>query len=66
MSEREELIDRLIHDAEHAEAGAMFARMMAKSDPSNEDHVNAAKRLAEKAAALRRHASDLRKESDHA
>jgi hypothetical protein len=62
MDEREleERIDRLLHDAEHAESGAAFAARMARMDPTNPDHAKyrdeyraKAKRLREEAEALR-------------
>jgi len=52
-------IDRLLHDAEHAEAGAEFAKMMAKMQPNNPDHPQYAKELAEKAVRLRSEAQKL-------
>lgn len=51
MRERDDAVDRLLHDAERAEGGAMFARMMA--DESN------ARLLDEKAQRLRAEAEAL-------
>lgn len=48
--------DRLLHDAEHAEAGAEFAERMAQQQPWNETHSRMAAELAEKARSLRRQA----------
>lgn len=60
MSDQEQLVDRLIHDAEHAEAGADFADTMARCDPDNRrEHGKVAAHLREKAAHLRRMAAAL-------
>jgi hypothetical protein len=47
----EEEIDRLTHDAEHAEVGAALARQM--------KDIKSAKQMDVKAAHLRQHAADL-------
>ncbi len=48
-----EAIDHLIHDAEHAEAGRDFAKMMNQRDPYNPQHREAMKSLDKKALKLR-------------
>ena len=57
--ELDEKIDELLHDAEHAEAGANFAAMMALQDSDDPTYAQdrdellaKAKRLREEAAAL--------------
>lgn len=52
-------IDRLIHDAEHAEAGAEFAAMMVSMQPNNPEHKHYRDKLAEKARLLRERAALL-------
>lgn len=41
-------VDRLLHDAEHADSGAAFARHMAGMQPHNRQHRQAAEELAAK------------------
>ena len=60
----EERIDRLLHDAEHAEAGADFAARMARTNPSNPDHAKYRDELHERAKRLRGEARVLLAERD--
>ena len=65
MATRKEIegqIDRLIHDAEHKEAGADFARMMARMQPNVPDHAQYAERAAKEAVDLRTQAASLASE----
>lgn len=53
-------IDRLLHDAEHAESGADFAEMMMGQQPNNPAHRAARDSLRNKCSALvaEAHAAD--------
>lgn len=57
--ERAATIDRLIHDAEHAEAGAEFAQKMVARYPAMPQHKEAAADLTAKALQLRAQAAAL-------
>ncbi len=52
-------INQLMHDAERAEAGVQFAKMMVKMQPNVRPHKDALARLSNKAARLRDEAATL-------
>ena len=41
----ETTVNRLLHDAEHADSGASFAALMYRRDPLNKDHLEAMEAL---------------------
>lgn len=59
-NERSPDIDRLLHDAEHAQSGVLFAEMMMGQQPSNPDHRAVRDEMRNKAARLiaEAHAAD--------
>jgi hypothetical protein len=59
MDTVEQKIDRFIHDAEHKEAGAEFAELMARKQPHNPTHKRMAAKLKDEARTLRAMAADL-------
>lgn len=62
--ELDERIDRLLHDAEHAESGAAFAARMARIDPANPDHAKYRDEYRAKAKRLRAEAKALRESAE--